>query len=415
MENRMFNVISFLSFIILLIVTVTNFLLGFHTIGTWTLVVSIIMGAIHYFARNKLRFKTVSYIFAILSYFAMGTAFVLNSGMNGPIVYGFLLTFLIIIIITPPRTHLIWFFLHSFVVVGLFVLEAERPDLFVYQYETVYDQVLDLSLTYVPVLLFIYVSGIYVRSSYIFEKRLADQRLKTIKSKNQELEFINNEKDRLFSIIGHDLRSPLNSIQGFLEVINDPILEDNEREEIQKELYALTTNTTQLLTNLLLWSSKQGKKIDLTPIKLKEAAESTTALVQAQATKKHINIGCLESLENVVVIADNDMLQVVLRNIISNAIKFTPENGTVELFFTEKDNKVTLCIKDNGIGIPAEKQEDIFTSKTKSSFGTAQETGVGLGLVLCHDFMQAMGGEISFTSHQGEGSTFMLTLKKATD
>lgn len=411
MENRLLIVVTILCSILMAGITVANYLLGFKSIGFWTLLMTLMLCGLYYLSRFTNRFKLAAYLFTILSYIMIGGSYILNSGSLGPTIFGFLLTFLIIISITPAKTHVIWFLLHSFIVLGLFTLEVFYPEFISYQY-SIGDpfRMLDLSLTYIPVLLFFYTVGVFIRRSYHHERRLARERLKTINLKKRELEHLNSEKDRLFSIIGHDLRSPLFSIQGFLEILNEPNIEEEEKVEIQKQLLDLTTNTSNLLNNLLLWSSNNGKAASSQKITLQPTISEVVNLIEPQAYKKNISLNYINIEEPISVVADGDMLQVVVRNILGNAIKFTPLGGNIQLWCTKMDKHIEIHIQDNGIGIPKESQADVFTSKAKSTSGTQNETGIGLGLVLCHDFMKSMGGDIRFTSQQGKGSTFTLSL-----
>lgn len=411
MENHMFIVVTILCTILMIAITFINLSLGFQIVALWTFLMSVMLFGLYYLSRFANRFKLASYLFTSLSYIMMGGAYLLNSGSIGPSVYGFLLTFLIIVIITPKRTHLLWFSLHSIIVIALFLFELKWPDFITYQYDALEsNRIIDLSFTYVPVLLFIYTIGVYVRKSYHHEKQLAEERLETINLKKVELEHLNSEKDRLFSIIGHDLRSPLHSIQGFLELINDPLLNDEDRKEIQTQLLDLTTNTSTLLNNLLLWSSNNDQTITLEEIELQTSIAEVANLIEPQAFKKKITINHVKNEVSMAVCGHEDMLQVVLRNILSNAIKFTPIGGVIEIWCTKNHSCVDVYVKDNGIGIPIDRQADLFSSRAKSTNGTQQESGIGLGLVLCHDFMKSMNGDIRFSSEEGQGSTFVLSL-----
>ncbi|WP_417602145.1 sensor histidine kinase [Owenweeksia hongkongensis] len=412
MEHRMFNVVSLICFFTLIIIGLANYALGLPKVGNWTLLMVPLLAFVYYLARFADRFALASFLFASLSYVMMMGNYLLNSGINGPTVYGFLLTFLIIILITPPKTHILWFSLHVISVLGLYIFEASNPSVITYQYNDTYAQMADHILTYVPVLLFMYIAGIFLRKSYNSEKKLADERLTAINEQKQELEFTNKEKDRLFSIIGHDLRSPLNSIQGYLEILNATNLSVEDRNEIQHQLYDLTTNTSHLLNNLLLWSSKTGDKLKLSSLDLKEATMEVVDLIQPQAYKKSVEISCAVPKGELVVKAERDMIQLVIRNILSNAVKFTPAKGKVNLWCEANGQSVTMFIQDNGTGIPKNKQADIFTSQAKSTKGTAHESGIGLGLVLCKEFVSAMDGSINFESIENEGSTFSITLNK---
>lgn len=414
MENRMFIVVSLLCFTLMTGLTVINLIMGFNVVALWTFLMVILIFGLYYISRFTNKFKLASYLFTSFSYIMMGGAYFLNSGSFGPTVYGFLVTFLIIVIITPARTHLLWFILHSLIVISLFVVEAQWPELITFQYDShETSRMIDLSLTYVPVLLFIYTIGVFVRRSYHKEKRLAEERLETINLKKVELEHLNSEKDRLFSIIGHDLRSPLFSIQGFLEILNEPEINEEEKNLIQKQLLDLTANTSNLLNNLLMWSANNGQSVTLEKTGLKPVIKEVVNLIEPQAFKKDISIKYTPTESSVNVMSHKDMLQVVMRNILSNSIKFTPNGGNIELWCTKSDDSINIHIQDNGIGIPKDRQGDLFSSRAKSTAGTQNESGIGLGLVLCYDFMKSMNGDIHFTSLEGNGSTFILSLPLA--
>ncbi len=412
-ENRTFNAISLITTVHLATVVFSNIALRLYTMAWWATGMVLLLFSLFYLSRFKNKFVLSSTAFAILSYPAISGIYILNGGVSGPGSYGFLISFLVIIVITKPKTHIYWFILHCLFMCGLFALEVFKPEWIVNPYYSKEDHIIDLILSYIPVLLFIYIAASFLRKGYNYEKHLAAYRLEAINTKRKELEYTNKEKDRLFSIIGHDLRSPLFSIQGYLEVLNSTELSEKDRIDIQNQLYELTTNTSHLLNNLLLWSSKTGSELKLNAINLQEATKEMISLVEPQAYKKNVEINCAVPTEKIFVEADNDMLQLVLRNLLSNAVKFTPEKGNVRIWFEPKEKTVSIYVQDTGIGIPENKKADIFTSKAKSTHGTAHESGTGLGLVLCQEFVSAMSGSISFESIENTGSTFVVTLNKS--
>lgn len=413
MEARTFNAVSLIALIHLFSVIFTNIALGLMAMAFWVAMMTCILSLSFYFSRFRGKFKLASILFTVFSYPAIAGIFILNGGISGPGPYGFLLLFLVLITITPPRTHIIWFILHSLIVCALFISEVTIPGFIVNPYRNKTEHIIDLCLSFVPLLLFFYVAASFLRKGYNHERKLAIQRLKDIAQQKRELEYLNQEKDRLFSIIGHDLRSPLNSIQGFLELISNTELSAKEHKEIQSQLLDLTGSTTALLNNLLLWSSKTGESLPLEQIDLQTSTEEVIQLMEPQAYKKNIGIIHTTPTHQLPVMAEKEMLQLVIRNVLSNAVKFTPSHGTINLWFEDKADIVEIFIEDNGIGIEEDKQRAIFSSKAKSTTGTENESGVGLGLVLCQEFMQAMNGSIRFRSVPGKGSTFVLAFSKA--
>src|SRR5690606_30274149 len=187
MENRMFNVVSLICAVMLFVITIANFMMGYYTIGLWTLFIIPSLVFVYYLARFTNRFTLASYLFASISYIMMSGVYILNSGITGPAIYGFLLTFLVIILITPAKTHLLWFLLHTFTVMGLFAFEKNYPGLILHQYNGMYAQALDHTLTYVPVLLFIYTAAIFLRKSYNTYKKLANAPLTAMHNQKHKL------------------------------------------------------------------------------------------------------------------------------------------------------------------------------------------------------------------------------------
>jgi PAS domain S-box-containing protein len=221
-------------------------------------------------------------------------------------------------------------------------------------------------------------------------------------------------KDKLFSIIAHDLRSPFNSIIGFSELLiensNDILLEDSE--EYIKIINSAAKNTLILLDNLLNWAKSQTGQLSYKPEKIifSEVVEEIIALSKTIAKSKNIALeySCKDNLE---IFVDVNMLNTVLRNLISNAIKFTNVGGHIKISAELKQNQVEITISDNGIGINKEKLTKLFSiASNTTTLGTADENGSGLGLVLCKEFIQKNNGDIWVESEENKGSNFIFTL-----
>lgn len=238
--------------------------------------------------------------------------------------------------------------------------------------------------------------------------------------KNEEqLRKSNKTKDKFFSIIAHDLRSPFNTMLGFSNLLVDRYDEfDNEE---QKKFIGILNqdikSTYNLLENLLLWSRTQSETIDFKPVKenLYLLSVETVSLLKQSAKNKFISI--INNIdESIFVNADRNMLLTVLRNLISNAIKFTPKSGQIEMNtrLLKDKNKlgfVELSVADNGVGIANDKLDKLFKlSENTSTQGTNRETGTGLGLIICKEFIGKHGGKIRVESEIGKGSTFIFTI-----
>lgn len=223
-----------------------------------------------------------------------------------------------------------------------------------------------------------------------------------------------DDKNQFFSIIAHDLRGPLGSSAGLSEILTQNI-EDYSREEIKEiieMLHESNKNTYKLLENLLDWSKVQTGMIEFSPkkIMLNTLIMENIELNKNAALNKNISLS-FESSELIEVEVDKNMIDTIVRNLLTNAIKFTDKHGEITVRFENKHQKVAISITDNGIGIPDDIKENLFKINGKvTQRGTENERGSGLGLLLCSEFIKMHQGEIWIESEPGKGSTFKFTL-----
>jgi len=229
-----------------------------------------------------------------------------------------------------------------------------------------------------------------------------------------ELEKLNLQKDKFYSIIAHDLKSPFNSILGYLELLNENV-RTYDIEKTEKMLGIITTsanNTFSLLEDLLIWARSQSGKMPFEPkiLPLNEICQFVIGNLEQTAANKNITIKH-SAKEGITVFADSDMLKTILRNLASNAIKFTNPGGRIDFSATQTDSNLTISVSDTGIGIRPEVMQTIFDfTKTLTTKGTQNESGTGLGLSLCKEFVGKHGGEIWVESEVGKGTTFNFTM-----
>lgn len=234
---------------------------------------------------------------------------------------------------------------------------------------------------------------------------------------NIQLQEANSNKDKLLSIIAHDLRNPFSVLITFSKLLLDSF-DDFSKDDIINYLetfYQTSKQGHSLLDNLLKWSKSQTGAISVKGevIDFKDVVEENITLLNSQAKSKNIEL--INSVpQDVFAFADLNMVLTVIRNLLSNAIKFSNNGGKVEIAGKNHDKFVEIAIKDNGIGISEEGLEKIFRIDMKySTPGTARERGSGLGLVLCREFIEKNFGTLAATSKPGEGSEFVFTLPRA--
>lgn len=235
-----------------------------------------------------------------------------------------------------------------------------------------------------------------------------------LNSQKQQLEELNQLKNKLFSIIAHDLRSPFANIKILLDMLQDGYLEPEELTELLPSFQSNLDSTFDLLENLLSWASSQlkGSTLKREMTSLKGLIHGNKELFTSPAQNKGILL-TVQAPEDIELNVDPSMIKLVIRNLLSNALKFTPQGGQITLTLSQEEQVARIDIQDSGEGISPENQEKLFQLKSFSTRGTAGEQGTGLGLALCKEFVEKHQGHIEVQSTPGQGSTFSVFLPLA--
>jgi signal transduction histidine kinase/ligand-binding sensor domain-containing protein len=279
-------------------------------------------------------------------------------------------------------------------------------------------QTLWFLISAVFIVLFLAFMFYHIRVSALKKQKLllenaVDKKTSELKLTVNQLVETQNTKDKLFSIIAHDLINPLNSIMGLSEVL----LEDNEtanQSEIIKNINQSSNELYDLLENLLQWSRSERGMLNYLPEKvyIKKEVEKIISLLSLTANRKHIEIDMQVPANECTVKADQRLLNTIIRNLVSNAIKFTPEYGKIIIKTERQESQYIVSIIDNGIGISQENLERVFEKENSmSTSGTNNEKGTGLGLVLVKELVEKQNGKLFVHSEVGKGSTFSFTLQ----
>lgn len=258
----------------------------------------------------------------------------------------------------------------------------------------------------------------YIKKIEEQSERINEQNIKLYQSES-ELKESNATKDKFFSIIAHDLRGPIGTSKQLMNMILESFEEmsDEEKYELMIEIQKTINNTYELLEQLLSWSLSQRGVIPFEPdnINLSFLSENVISLLKSNADNKQIKL-IYDISNNMMVYADVNMLTTIIRNLVSNAIKFTPSGGEIVISarqFEKEPNFVYISVKDSGVGISEENQSKLFKiDKSFTTLGTHQERGTGLGLILVKEFVEKHGGKIWVESELGKGSVFSFTLPK---
>jgi len=290
--------------------------------------------------------------------------------------------------VEPPFWQSVWFFLGILVLSGIIIVAAFRYRL---------------------------------RSIKKYNRQLeqkVEERTDELRVSNEELKKHIEEKNKLQSILAHDLRNPFSAILGYIELIKNEFEQKGEQEQVEMMNMLLDSgrNTLALLENLLQWSSSKegGLETKFEIIDITDLVDEAISMTDAQSTFKNIFVRNLID-EAHYVWADRNMILSVIRNLFSNAIKFSGRDSIVEISLEEKDEKVVISVEDSGVGISEEEQDKLFSSeKMQQKVGTQGEKGIGMGLMLCKEFIDKHDEAIWVSSAPKKGSTFSFSLQKAT-
>lgn len=230
----------------------------------------------------------------------------------------------------------------------------------------------------------------------------------------KKVDNLNNIKNKLFSIISHDVRGPIVSLKGIVSLFNREALTPDEFKTLSKDLEKDLQNTSNLMDNLLAWSKSQMEGIELKKVKIDIWSEikSLEELYRNQIISKAISLK-LYPEPGIFVFADKEMIQIILRNLFSNAIKFTPHGGEISITGKAVKEKYMMIIRDSGTGIEPEKLQNLFEINKNNVVGTSSASGAGIGLMLVKEFIDANDGEIICESSVGKGTTFKIFLPLA--
>jgi len=252
------------------------------------------------------------------------------------------------------------------------------------------------------------------RLKYTRELEEKNQRIEiqneAILEQSKHLENVNKVKDRLFSIVSHDLKDSLYSIKGFIDLLRDGSLTKQEFKSLIPELSENANNATLLLFNLLNWSKSQMQSLEAHPtlFNLQDVFLDKVKLLELTLEKKGILLN--DKTERDFVYADRSMVEIIIQNLLANAIKFSTKGDIITIANQVNNEKSLITISDTGVGISKENQQKLFKSSSFTTIGTKNEKGTGLGLTICKDLVELNLGKIWVNSNENIGTTFNVEL-----
>ncbi|RCR67749.1 sensor histidine kinase [Larkinella punicea] len=404
LEARIFNAICVLILVVMGYNIPFSFSVGLPETGWICTVLLGVSGYVYYLTRIRKKFVAALTIAGVTITILFAVNYFFNSGMSGASLLSFTITLFLLLIAGPSRHSQFWVLFNLAIVLSLLAVEYLYPQFIVETYPDRLAQTVDLASTYCVNVFFLYFGTLFFTKAYKVEQKRVEER-------SVVFERLNEEKNKLFSIVSHDLRSPLASVQQYLEVLKQIELDSDERKKIESELLVGINHTQEMLVNLLSWSTSQmrGTTVSLAPVNVSACLKPIIEIYKPLAAQKEIQLVLrVDGLPNV--LADGNLLQLIVRNLVGNAIKFTPTGGQITIEATRTDTSGLITVKDTGRGIKEADKPQLFSLKAQPTFGTNNERGVGLGLFLCKQYAEVQQGAIWFESQEKVGTTFFLAL-----
>lgn len=410
LEARIFHSISIALVLLTTIYAPYNLFEGLYVAAISSAAIAVFFYIQYYNSRFRGRAHNTA-LFAVAGIVLFSVNYFSNAGIDGSTDLIWPSYLLLVLAISPYRQHVLWVVVYIIAFMIVHLVEYYNPSLVSYPFDLGKGKLIDRITAFPMPVIATAIIIIFIRRSYDKERAAADEKTATIEQQKEQLERSNAEKNKLLSIISHDMRAPFTHIQSYLYLLNEVEIGSTKRLELEKELLSETERTVEMLSNLLYWSRSQmeGVTVNLGERNLLNTLSKTLEIEKALAARKDIDLS-YQIANDISVVADANMLQLVVRNIASNAIKFTQKGGMIRIRTEVADNACRIIVTDNGTGMDAEKKSKLFSMASKSTFGTNNEKGVGLGLPLCKEFMELQGGHIEVESSVGKGSSFYISI-----
>lgn len=419
-EHKILNAVTVVVMLATLLSISLNYISGLPIITVYGSIVITICFALLFFYSIKSK-NFVSYYYLVFSFLIIvfGPFFwIVNAGSLGPTPYFYILIIVWANITSRNYSYLYFSILSLFAIIVLLGMEYKFPQLII-GYQKNEDRLSDIFfssflvaiLTVVSLRVFMKIYRNAIKKEIEQKKELQEKNMEIMAQRN-ELTKLNSDKDRFIAILAHDLRGPFNGFMGLSELLKNNIsLYDQKKIESMAILINKSArNSYNLLEDLLKWT--QSGKLPYGPqqLNLTNICAGIIETINPLAGEKNIALNNFVA-EGITIFADVNMLKTVLRNLISNAIKFTKSGGKINIYSAQDQLNITITVSDNGVGIDIETLNKLFDISQKFTLkGTANEKGSGLGLLLCKEFVEKHGGKIWAESEEGKGSHFKFSL-----
>ncbi|MBL7926269.1 MAG: HAMP domain-containing histidine kinase [Bacteroidia bacterium] len=412
-QQRFYNLANIMGVVFYLSVVIINFINQlFFQLSLLCLVLALLHGLYFYLGRYKRIFKWMPWLLVIQSILIAIITWFSNAGANGPMpmLFVFAQAFLFSFVERRWQIWVTFFLVAAFI--SLTLIEYFAPEVVV-QYPSVETQLIDLCCTYL-VVVFVFLILTYVsQNDFDLEHNKLLLSNKLVIEQNEKLERLNNMRTRLLAVLSHDIRSPLTNIYSLIDACHEDLIDITEFNSYTRELQLQISYNLGLLDSLVFWARAQSDNflVQKVEVALNEMVLQSASAFDAALKHKQLDL-IVDIKPQVKIICDPDIVKIVVRNVLSNAIKFSHANNKI-LISTQIDaGNISLIVTDYGLGMDKATLDSLFKPELTSKLGTQNEKGAGLGLTMCRDFMTQLGGAFNISSAVNKGTTVFIKFKQ---
>jgi two-component system sensor histidine kinase/response regulator len=401
LQSRIYHFACLATIALMIYVLIFSLVMGFRSAAFMTAGLFPFQIFLYYLSRFKDRTTLSLYLYCAVFYVFFAFSYRISSGITGSSLLSLCLVHFLSLAVAPKKQYIILTIANLLFVSALLLADYHNPA-FVYQgYENRKQQFIDIASTYAVNVILFFISLAYIIGKYTKEKEKAEDWAML-------LDDLHEEKAMLLSLISHDFHTPLNSMKRYLDVLRDSDLKPAERKVLETEVSKSVANTQNLLMNLLdLTKGHFGRHISVSHFNVNKELHDTMQVYRDIAGGKGIEIISLIPAD-LCIVSNPHLFAVIIRNLINNAVKFTNHNGRIVLSYVQRNEHHVFSVADDGPGIDPRDQIKIVQSWQDETRNALQSGGIGL--VLSKKYTVALGGDLSFTSQQGEGTVFCVRL-----
>jgi signal transduction histidine kinase len=405
---------TFLTFVLLVILGITDAVTGMSPVIVWAKIGLAFPFLVGYLLVSKYgKTKPAVNIMLVVGHIVIICNFIYNDGSKGPTIYAFLLMLVIYSLLTLGWQKLMWFVFSSVLFFLLYYAEAVGYIEVVHYYSSFQNQFIDHAITLIWMSIFIFLILNYYSKSY----QNQNQVLNAIKQRQdqslEEVKTLNDQKNKLIAILTHDLKNPIGMLHTTLGLVEKDAFEPGEMEQILGNLKGQSFHLNKVLNNTLSWvmTELEDKPVQLHKISLLALNQEMKEMMQMQALEKNQRIDVSLKGEDQDISLEINEIKIILKNLLDNAIKFSPLNSTINFNLGIEEGLLSWSVCNQGLTISPKDQKELFSFRARTSYGTKKEKGTGVGLPLCKRIADKIGYDLTYFISEDKINCFMLTKK----